>query len=552
MNRRPIQLGEILAIDPKAIQREADSIFVLFSPEAPGNEYARGVACVHIRGPLDHHAGFGDNYDAIRERAREAFESEDSHAVIFRIDSPGGAVSGLLDTVRSIRLMAEASEKRSIAYVDERAFSAAYALACACDEIVLPESGLCGSIGVISTMADQVEHDKAHGMNFVTIASGDRKTDGHIHVPISEDAVAAERVRVDELATQFFQMVRESRGLSVKAVRGFQAALFLGAEAETSGVADRVETFDQLFEELASEVAPLDTHGTPESVSGGTPRAKREEEKMRGYRAELLESLKVAKAALAKAKPAEKASLEGQVTAYSAALEAYKKVTEKHVEHQKTHEEDDGDEEEDGNETDRDDDEEDDEDDEDDKKSKKAASKSKATKAESDDEEEEARQDDEEEAKALLSIVRGETGQRGMAAQGALAGLIAKAKDADKLATRVARLEQEKLDERRDAIVKSALDSKRLTPAEAKDLRKRPMAYVDAFLAARPKSVVYATADDMPVPAPVPNSLMGQLPPDLQKQLELAAKTTGIPEAKLLESYQLEMQAAASKRNGAA
>ena len=107
--RRAIGSRELLAIDPRMIQCDADGIFMLFGPDVPPNECVNGMSVVHVRGPLDHHRGFGDCYDEIRERMRCAFEDDDSESVVARIDSPGGVVAGLLDTVEGIRQLSESS-----------------------------------------------------------------------------------------------------------------------------------------------------------------------------------------------------------------------------------------------------------------------------------------------------------------------------------------------------------------------------------------------------------------------------------------------------------
>jgi ClpP class serine protease len=559
MNRRPIQPGELLAIDPKSLQRDADGIFFFFSPNIPENEYVDGVAIVHVRGPLDHHSGYGDNYDAIRERAEEAFACDEASAVIFRIDSPGGAVSGLYDTCRIIRGLAEASDKRSIAYVDEHAFSAAYAVACTCDEIVIPESGLTGSIGVISTMADQVDHDQANGFNFVTITSGERKADGHIHVRISADAVAAEEKRVEKMALQFFRMVRESRGLPITQIRGFQAGLFLGAEAEAAGVADRVQAFDELFAELCSggdTVTHEPTDGTTLDTSGTHGSALTQEiSRMRSYRAQLLEQLKTAKATLATAKGIEKTKAEVRVEVLTAQLGAYKKVTEKHVEHSKTHEEDEGDEDEEGNETDRDDDEEGDEekDASSAKKPAKAAAK-KAAKGEEEDEEEEEEEEEamyEDEEDALVSLVERMAGPQRPKALAALHALKGAASAGQKALKAVAQMQRDRSQERFGQAISGALTERRLTKREAKALRAgndldgKPLAegergtYLRALLHSRPKAMFAGADVDLPNPIPPQRDAHGNmiLPPDLQKQLDAAVMATGVDAKKVLSDY---------------
>ena len=139
MNRYALRTGEYLAISPDAIQRDQDGFFLMLGPDVPESERVGSVAIVHVRGALAHYkTGGGDSYEAIEERVRAAFD-DDPAAVVLRIESPGGVVAGLNETV--LRLRATSAERGIplIAYVDEMAASAAYAIACACSEIFAPE-----------------------------------------------------------------------------------------------------------------------------------------------------------------------------------------------------------------------------------------------------------------------------------------------------------------------------------------------------------------------------------------------------------------------------
>lgn len=205
-----------------------------------------GVACVEIVGPLGHHASWGlDSYDDILVRVRAALDTSASR-VLLKIDSPGGDVYGCFETARAIRAAADASGKALIAYVNGQAASAAYALACAADEIVVPRTGCVGSIGCIDMLASLARQDAAMGVDVAVITSGARKADGNPHVPLSEGALAAHQAHVDELAGVFFAWVAERRGLEVDAVRGFEAALFVGEKALAAGLVDQVQDFHEL------------------------------------------------------------------------------------------------------------------------------------------------------------------------------------------------------------------------------------------------------------------------------------------------------------------
>jgi signal peptide peptidase SppA len=539
---RHVKPGDMLALDASALRRsERGAFFWLFGPPVQENERVGDVCVVHVRGPMEHHDdGCGDSYDAIISRVEAAFADDEARAVVLCLDSPGGVVSGLSQTVETLKRCSAGSSKPLIAYVDEMATSAAYALCCACDEVIVPPSAITGSIGVISTMVDQTQKDADDGYRFVTITSGKRKADGHPHVAITDEAVAAESRRVEKLAMQFYRQVRSARGLPIKKIQAFQAGIFLGDEAVNAGLADDVMGWDQLIESLSVVAGSNPVDGAkPEKALAQT--AEPESHSTRGSHSlksrtndmlRLDALIKKTSAALAAAKD------DKSRAGLAASLEAYKKTKHSIEKHETEEGEEEEEEEADGNETDRGDDPEDDEDDDDkDKKDEdeeeeataapvKKSAKFKTKKSARYEDEEEATAD-EDEAEALAAAVRRATGKRGTAAaQGALEALVSKAKAHDALADRLTKLEHERADEKRSAVIQAALDGKRITRKEATSLRTKKMAYVQAFLEARPNSLVYSTTDDMPVPA---MTLGGnaQLPADLQKVLDTAVAASG-------------------------
>lgn len=228
----------VLAVDPMA--------FTMMFAEAPCNDTVDmgGVPVVTIRGPLEHHAGMWcDSYDAILARASEAL-SGPSRGVVLRIDSPGGFVSGCMETARAIRALADGSGKILVAYVDGQACSAAYALACVAHHVVTPQSGTLGSIGVLMARTDASEALAAAGVRLHLIKSGARKGDGTAEVPVSADELAAIQDTVDTQAALFFDHVAAFRSIGVDAVSGLQAGVLIGARAVAAGLADQVGTLD--------------------------------------------------------------------------------------------------------------------------------------------------------------------------------------------------------------------------------------------------------------------------------------------------------------------
>jgi ClpP class serine protease len=252
MDPKPSKTAKFRKSGPVAILASAYGVdFEISEPAPPVN--AEGVATVTIRGPLVQHCAGSwglDSYEAILSRFNAALSTE-ATTIELRIHSPGGDVFGSFEAARFMRAAAASAGKNLIAYVDGMAASAGYILACSAETIYLPPAGCVGSIGVVDMIGSQARLDQAQGLDIAVITSGERKSDGNPHVPITEGALAAAQAHVDELAELFYGWVAESRGLDVDAIRGLQAACFTGASAVSAGLADAVVPFHELRPLLA-------------------------------------------------------------------------------------------------------------------------------------------------------------------------------------------------------------------------------------------------------------------------------------------------------------
>lgn len=237
-----------------AIRPQALSLFWLFGCGVENENIGRSTV-VTIDGPLEQKAGWWDGYDAIQARFKEALKEEATSSVVLRINSPGGDAAGCFEAVRMMREAGKRSGKRIVTYVDESAYSAAYALACVADEIYMPPSGGVGSVGVIATLMDRVEANEMWGLNVRVVYAGAHKADGHPDVPLSDDAIAGVQDDVNKLAAMFFDTVSASRGIKSKAVEALQAACLMGDEGLEAGLADGLMGFDELVAMLANDEA---------------------------------------------------------------------------------------------------------------------------------------------------------------------------------------------------------------------------------------------------------------------------------------------------------
>lgn len=251
------RLDEALALDPAWLARVAQGTPLAFWDDEDETAedsdclpyvLARGVAVYDIDGPLSQRGWYCfQGYDSIARDLETMLDDPRVRSVVLRINSPGGVVAGLFEGTRRMRAMVEASGKRVTAYADESAYSAAYALACVADEIVLPETGGVGSVGVIGSLYSEAAALAAAGIDVRVLTSGREKADGHPETPISDEAVARTQARVSELAAIFHREVAARRGLTPEAVKALEAGVRYGAAAVASGLADRVGSFEDVL-----------------------------------------------------------------------------------------------------------------------------------------------------------------------------------------------------------------------------------------------------------------------------------------------------------------
>lgn len=216
-----------LAIDPRALAAEAPKAGIL----------GGSSNVVRVGGPLTYLPTESTvSYSAITAAVGQKI-AEGHKSVILHVDSPGGDVAGAFDTARQLRAMCVAAGVKLFGYCDSKACSSGYAIISASERIFVSSTGELGSIGVISAMASEARALQARGIDIQLITSGARKADGAPMVPISEDAVAAAQVTVDQMAGEFFKLVAEHRGFDAQPL---QAGVYVGAAAMALNLADEI------------------------------------------------------------------------------------------------------------------------------------------------------------------------------------------------------------------------------------------------------------------------------------------------------------------------
>lgn len=192
------------------------------------------------------------SYAAIGQHIDAALEDDTVAAIVLRVDSPGGLASGLFDLTDHIH--ASRGTKPIIGVVDDMAYSAAYALVAACDEVWVSRTGGVGSVGCAAFHFSQAGYNQQIGLEVTPIYSGSHKIDFNPHFPLSEEAKALAQADVDNLRTLFVESVANYRGLSVDVVSGTEAKTFTGQAGIDLGFATHLGTFGDAMASLEASL----------------------------------------------------------------------------------------------------------------------------------------------------------------------------------------------------------------------------------------------------------------------------------------------------------
>ena len=210
-------------------------------------------------------------YDELESRLETALADPQVAGILLDLDSPGGEAGGVFELAERIR--AASRIKPIWAHANDAAYSAAYAIAAACQRLTLSQTAGVGSVGVIALHVDQAVKDAEDGLHYTAVFAGGHKNDLSPHEPLSPQAAGALQSEVDRLYGIFTTQVAAMRQLDVDAVRATEAAVYFGENAVAAGLADAVLPFDQVLAEFAEALAAQRSQTTPQARSSALPRA---------------------------------------------------------------------------------------------------------------------------------------------------------------------------------------------------------------------------------------------------------------------------------------
>ena len=161
----------------------------------------------------------------------EDMEDDDEvEYIIIDISSPGGTVTG----VEEAAAMVARSNKKTIAFTDTEAASAAYWIGSAADRFVATPSATVGSIGVYMAIPDYSKAFEMQGVRMDVIKSGTLKGAGIPGTSLTDAQRADLQAQVEAIHADFKANVRSKRSL-VKD-EDMEGQVFSGRQAAGKGL----------------------------------------------------------------------------------------------------------------------------------------------------------------------------------------------------------------------------------------------------------------------------------------------------------------------------
>jgi ClpP class serine protease len=213
-----------------------------------------GVALIPIEGTLVHKGAYvgaysgRTSYEGLQAQVLRAIRNPAIKGVVFEVDSFGGELAGAFETADLIARLS--AEKPTLAILTDHALSAGYLLASAARQIIIPEHGRAGSIGVVTLHADFSSALEQQGIKVTVLRAGAQKMAANAFEPLADDTIQRLLGDLDAARTTFAESIGLYRGnrFTSEAALATEAQDYRGGEAVALGLADAaghaLEAFD--------------------------------------------------------------------------------------------------------------------------------------------------------------------------------------------------------------------------------------------------------------------------------------------------------------------
>jgi protease-4 len=218
-------------------------------PTIPGRKPKPKIAVVTLHGPIVSGRGgpqvlpFGNSSaggDTIAAALREAAADDNVSAIVLRVDSPGGSVTGSETIWREVTKVREKGTP-VVASMGAVAASGGYYVSMGADAIVANPGTITGSIGVVTGKLVARDLKERLGVGSDAVRTNANADAWSINARFTPEQHAHVEAEADLFYTDFVQRVAEGRKLSVEAVDEVaRGRVWTGSDALERGLVDEL------------------------------------------------------------------------------------------------------------------------------------------------------------------------------------------------------------------------------------------------------------------------------------------------------------------------
>jgi protease-4 len=219
------------------------------APPIPGRKTKPTIAVVTLAGPIVSGRGgrqlspLGTSSaggDTIAAALREAGADDAVSAVVLRVDSPGGSVTGSETVWREVNRLREVG-KPVVASMGAVAASGGYYVSMAADAIVANPGTITGSIGVVTGKLVARDLKDRLGIGSDSVRTNRNADAWSLNKPFTDEQHAHVEAEADLFYTDFVQRVAQGRDMTVEAVDTVaRGRVWTGADALDRGLVDEL------------------------------------------------------------------------------------------------------------------------------------------------------------------------------------------------------------------------------------------------------------------------------------------------------------------------
>ncbi len=205
------------------------------------------IAIISVSGMI-----IGSEDDFVTRQIRQASSDGNLVAVVLRVESPGGTMSGSDYYHHLLQKMKAELECPVVVSMGTIAASGGYYVSMVGDEIYAEPSTITGSIGVIVSLYNGAELLKKIGVEATPITSGPLKTMSSFAKPLTEEERAVWQNLVDDSFGLFKKVIRDGRKDFAKNPDKLDklatGQIFTANEAKANGLIDEIGYIDDAFD----------------------------------------------------------------------------------------------------------------------------------------------------------------------------------------------------------------------------------------------------------------------------------------------------------------